>query len=109
MCVCVYVSVRVIFLAWCTYLKPLTHSLDWSFVLQRLKNLLSTRYKTLTSALQSVCACVCVFVFVPNIMPLGFVGGCQTTLTDDNRTSGNIILAGGPGTEGKKKRQLAAE
>lgn len=41
---------------------------------------------------------MCVLVFVPNIMPLGFVGGCQTTLTDDNRTSGNTILTGGPGT-----------
>lgn len=51
-----------------------------------------------------VCACLRGIVIVPNMMPLGFVGGCQTTLMDDNRTSGNTILTGGPGT-GEKNRE----
>ncbi len=39
------------------------------------------------------------------MMPFGSEGGCQTTLTDVRRTSGNTNLTGGPGTEEKRGRE----
>lgn len=92
--------------------KLLTHSLyKPSSVLQQLENksIVTTSIKhwiMISMLLPNVLfsrVCVCVFVFVPNMMPLGFVGGCQTTLSDDNRTSGNTILTGGPGTAEKNR------
>lgn len=52
-------------------------------------------------------ACVDFNFLVPNMMPLGSPGGCQTTLTDVSRTSGNNMRTGGPGTareKGEKRR-----
>ncbi len=43
------------------------------------------------------------------MMPFGSEGGCQTTLTDMRRTSGNTNLTGGPGTEEKRGKERERE
>lgn len=43
---------------------------------------------------------------LPRIMPLGFSGVCQTTLTEVIWTSGKISLMGGPGTDNGKEQVI---